>query len=225
MKTNKLANVANNMNVKKRVTGKRLSKMRNGPDDKPSYKHRIITAEEFTEEERAALESYLPTHDREDLAKAVLYGFTNAPSFNTGPTLTAADVKASIDKFLTEVKKAPPANPWSNIQIHVSDLALNKTDRPRVIHVKRWFHTQGHHKRKQEQLNKEFGFVLEPGIFLVDPSALVDALFVTSHVQAPYLIVHPKLHAMVAQVIKSEDWTTLERLVNRKGRNLTDRDE
>ncbi len=153
------------------------------------------------------------------------HGVVNATNASTeNSNLTAASIAAAaIEKFKAIVDHQ---HPWSNIQIRSSYMATALTDKPRVVHRKRWFHTQRYHERAQARLIADHGFVAEPCIYLVDPSAAIDDSFIVHHhQQAPYLVVHPSLYDCVAQAVNNGDFATLRSMVNRLGKTSTNRDK
>jgi hypothetical protein len=89
-----------------------------------------------------------------------------------------------------------------DLEVHQSMLATKpvQTDIPRRKHVKRWFHTVVYHRRRQAQLNAEFGFVtrFDPAVFFINPQVLreerkPDGFHLVPTGAKPYLYMHPSL--------------------------------
>jgi hypothetical protein len=140
-----------------------------------------------------------------------------------GTTYTTSTLrKEDIYKSILELKKAmeqtapePSVSGWTDMKIHTSIHAEKKTNKPKKVHVRRWYHTKKYHLKKQQQFNAEYGFVAEPCIYFVNPRATANHNLKFLDYADPYLVVHPKLYKTVCQIIYNQDFETLESLVNR----------
>jgi hypothetical protein len=149
-----------------------------------------------------------PTKHEELIYGKTMGTISNAPQ----PVLTVDKIRESLTSLKEQMKGwERPTIP----RIHVSDLALKTSNKPKRIHVRRWYHTKGYHLRKQKELNDKYGFVAVPSAFYVNPSVQYESGFWSSHHQEPYFVVHPKLYEELKAQLGAHGIVNLETLVNK----------
>jgi hypothetical protein len=134
----------------------------------------------------------------------------------TGPTdsLSAKEIYNNIMALNDEMLKQglpPHVHPLVGIRLFKSPWATRPTNKPKVVYqpnwLTRWF-PKRYKQRKQTLLNKAFGFIQEPCVFVVNPE------HVHTHpsfnaptwraAPAPYIVAHPHLYQEIKQLLDSQ---------------------
>lgn len=173
---------------------------------------KILLPTDFNPEEsewaKHLLLNTLPTKQEELIYGKSMGTISNAPQ----PVLTAEKIRESVASMKEQMKDwGRPSLP----RIHLSELALKPSNKPKRVHVRRWYHTKKYHLKKQKELNDKYGFVAVPSAFYVNPGVQYESGFWSAHHQEPYYVVHPKLYEELRAQLDARGIANLETLVNK----------